>query len=64
MAPRGLGIRRETATGRQEKRDILRPRDRLRASWITEVFHLLDPWPAAERPGCSCPVPCGTAPAF
>ena len=48
----------------REKRDIPRPRDRLRASWITEVFHLLDPWPAAERPGCSCPVPCGTAPAF
>ena len=62
MAPRGLGIRRETATGRQEKRDIPRPRDRLRASWITEVFHLLDPGPAAEGSGCSCPVPCEQRP--
>ena len=45
----------------RETRHPASPRS-LCTSRITEVFHLLDPGPAAERPGCSCPVPCEQRP--
>jgi len=62
MAPRGLGwLLVQPAGSKRETRHPASPRS-LCASWITEVFHLLDPWPAAEGPGCSCPVPCEQRP--
>ena len=63
MAPRGLGIRSgERLPAVKGKRDHPASPRSLSANWITEVLDLLDPRPAAEGPGCSCPVPCEQRP--